>query len=251
MTGATSGLGLQFCRKLAAQNVNLVLVGRDSVKMQQALDQLLGVQVLPILQDLSDPEAAKKIYQQVQQKGIRIRLLVNNAAIGKWGTFLQGTCENDLEQLNTVYSWISLVRIFLPEMKNMNGASIVNVSSAAAYQPVPYMSVYAGVKSFVQSWSLALYEELRQDHIYVQTLVPGAMKTDFDSKSGAYPTEKTIDADTVQKVVERCFSGFSNLDPVVNIPSNTFFQKLFANFFPIRFVLRQVAQMFCPKKRST
>lgn len=248
ITGATSGLGFEYCQQLARRGVNLVMVGRDSQKMQKAISQISGVQILPVLQDLSQADAAAHIHRQVLQKGIQIRLLVNNAAIGKWGEFRDGNSENDQEQFNILLSWISLVRLFLPELQKLKGGSIIQVSSVAAYQPIPYMSIYAGLKAFVQSWSLALYEELRQDHVYVQTLVPGGMETSFDSKAGAYPTEKPIKKDSVETVVQRSIAAFEDLSPVVNIPSNTFFQKLFANFFPVRFVLRQVGQMFRPKK---
>lgn len=246
VTGANSGIGLEFCRQLAAQGMHLVLVGRRELELQRVADQFQNVRHLVIQADLSETASAATIKHTVAQHGIRIRLLVNNAASGHWGRFEQTPADVYEAELRTAGSWIRLCHEFLPELKAQAPAAIINVSSAAAYQPVPYMSVYAATKSLIQHFSLALYEELRGDGVHVQTLVPGPTATDFDRKAGAHATAINAKRDLASHVVQMSLQALGQDCPAVNVARNTFMQRFFAGLFPPRMVVRKVAEMFRP-----
>lgn len=246
VTGANSGIGLEFCRQLAAKGMNLVLVGRRQAALEQAVSQLPAVEHLLVQADLSETASAATIRQICNDKGIRIRLLVNNAASGHWGRFEQIPAADYEAELRVAGNWIRLCHEFLPDLKAQAPAAIINVSSAAAYQPVPYMSVYAATKSLIQHFSLALYEELRSSGVHVQTLVPGPTDTDFDRKAGAHATAVNAKRDPASHVVQLSLQALEQDRPVVNVARNTFMQRFFAGLFPPGMVVRKVAEMFRP-----
>ena len=248
VTGANSGIGLEFCRQLAAKGMNLVLVGRRKTELEKITSQLMGVQYLIVTADLSEAGSAVAIKKAVNQQGIRIRLLVNNAASGHWGHFEQIPGNAYEAELRVAGNWIRLCYEFLSDLRASAPATIINVSSAAAYQPVPFMGVYAATKALIHNFSLALYEELRVSGVHVQTLVPGATDTGFDRKAGAHSSVINAKRDPVGLVVQKSLQAIGRDQPVVNVARNTFMQRLFAGVFPPRIVVGKVADMFRPPK---
>jgi short-subunit dehydrogenase len=122
---------------------------------------------------------------------------------------------------------------------------VINVSSAAAYQPVPFMAVYAASKAFVQSFSQALHGEWKEHGILVQTLVPGPTATEFDAKAGAYESALT-ERDAPADVVRAALAGLERDVPVVNAAKGTYKQRVFAGLAPHAMVIREVGKMFRP-----
>lgn len=246
VTGASSGIGLEFCRQLAARGMNLVLVGRQQASLEQVAAQLPGIRHLVVQADLSETASAAAIRATVEQHGIHIRLLVNNAASGHWGRFEQTAPDVYEAELRVAGNWIRLCHEFLTDLRSQAPSAIVNVSSAAAYQPVPYMSVYAATKTLIQHFSLALYEELRSSGVHVQTLVPGPTDTEFDRKAGAHANAVNAKRDSTATVVQASLAALGQDLPVVNVARNTFMQRFFAGLFPPKMVVRKVAEMFRP-----
>ena len=190
VTGASSGIGREFARQLAAMGMNLILVARRKALLDQLgseISQLHGIQARPVPLDLSTAGAAQKLKSSLTAENIKVRLLINNAAFGRWGFFDSSPIEvyEKMIQLNAT-AVVSLCHIFLPDLKSFPSSLIVNVSSQAAYNAVPYMAVYAASKAFVSSFSQALYQECKDSGIIVHTLVPGPTATEFDTIAGAY-----------------------------------------------------------------
>ncbi|RSD28453.1 SDR family NAD(P)-dependent oxidoreductase [Mesobacillus subterraneus] len=183
ITGATSGLGYEFVNMFAQDGFDLVVVARNQAKLEDIRSQYPHLNVTVITKDLSKPNAAKEVYEEVKAAGITINTLVNNAGFGLMGNFddLDLHKQSEMIQLN-ITALTELTHYFLPDMKgNTTDSRILNVASTAAFQPGPMMAVYYATKAYVLSFSEALAEELAGTNVTVTTLCPGATKTNFAS----------------------------------------------------------------------
>ncbi|WP_254512908.1 SDR family NAD(P)-dependent oxidoreductase [Anatilimnocola floriformis] len=187
VTGASSGIGQAFARELARRGMSLILVARDEQALEQLATELRSqhstkVDVLPT--DLSQPAAAERLHQRLVEKQLTVDLLVNNAGFMAYGHFDQiAPTENRAEIMLNTAAVVDLCHALLPDMLARQQGGIINVASIVAFQPVPYMSVYAATKAFVLSFSLALAEELRGRGVQVVTLCPGPTATQFFVRS--------------------------------------------------------------------
>lgn len=183
ITGASSGIGAEFARQLAARKSNLVLVARSEDKLIQLANELgrthqITAQHVAI--DLTSPDAARRLFEETQQRGLEIDLLINNAGFGSMGEFLQFDAARDREMIElNINSLVELTHYFLPPMRERKHGAILNVASTAAFQPVPYMATYAATKAFVLSFSEALWAENREHGVTVTALCPGVTDTNF------------------------------------------------------------------------
>ena len=183
ITGASAGIGAAFAQELAARQTNLVLVARSEAKLQQLAQQLQDkykIQVDVVIQDLTEPAAAKAVFETVAQKGLTIDLLINNAGFGEYGDFakLDGEQQVKMIQLN-ILTLVALTHQFLPGMRQRHSGGIINMSSVAAFQPMPYFSVYAASKAFILSFSEALWAENESFGVRVLAVCPGPTDTNF------------------------------------------------------------------------
>jgi short-subunit dehydrogenase len=183
VTGASSGIGAAIARQLAADGVHLVLVARSQDKLQALAAQLStqhGVRASVLAADLGPRGCGALLQGQVQAQGLAIDILVNNAGFGSYGAF-EGI-DPDLEQGEiavNVAALVDLTHAFVPGMLVRGQGIILNVASTAAFQPGPYMAVYAATKAFVLSFSEALWAEYRARGIHVAALCPGPVDTAF------------------------------------------------------------------------
>lgn len=187
VTGATSGIGYELATLFAKDGYNLILVARNKERLQEVTDKLkqqYSVEITPLQKDLFNPYAAEEIYDSVQEMGITLDALVNDAGQGEWGPFAETDIERDLEivQLN-ISSLISLTKYFLRDMLPRNEGKILMLGSEAGTTPTPLLAVYAATKAFVVSFSVALSNELKDTGINVTVLLPGATDTDFFHKA--------------------------------------------------------------------
>ncbi len=183
ITGASSGIGEAFARELAARNTNLILVARSEDKLNQLAQELqeqCNIQAEIIVQDLSELDAAPTLFNQVEQLGLNIDLLINNAGFGDYGAFGDRPLDKQIEmiQLN-ITTLVGLTGLCLPMMKQRGSGNIINVSSIAGFQPLPYMSVYAATKAFVLSFTEALWAENKNSGVRFLALCPGPTESQF------------------------------------------------------------------------
>ncbi|MCM2281478.1 MAG: SDR family NAD(P)-dependent oxidoreductase [Bdellovibrionaceae bacterium] len=251
ITGASSGLGLAFAEALAAQGVHVVLVARGAELLEQMardLQSRFGVQAIPLAVDLTSTEAALSIRKELASRQIQIRILINNAGSAYWGAF-EKQPRADLDkmiQLN-VLAMTSLCHTFHDDLASHAPSAVINVCSLAALQPVPYMMAYSATKAFIQNFSLALHWEWRERGIYVQTLMPSAIRTSLNDKIG-FPTERIRYINSVEEVVRASIIGLGEKRITVTVSKNAWIQKLFAALFPMDMVLREVAKLFQPPR---
>jgi short-subunit dehydrogenase len=253
VTGASSGIGREFCLSLAAAGVNLVLVARRGELLDHLARDLAaryGIQTLALVEDLTLPFAPTRIRQQTDNAGVRIKLLINNAGTGLWGPVEANEPQvyARMIQLNAV-ALTEMCLEFLPQLSSYPHSAIINVSSQAALQPVPYMAVYAATKAYVHSFSLALYEEWRSRGVHVQTLIPGPSATEFDAKAGAYEST-LLERRPPKETVDAALAHLSKSRPVVTSAKGVWKQRLFAGLFPSKMVVREVAKMFKPPQEK-
>ena len=183
ITGASGGIGAAFAAELAKRQHNLILVARSEDKLQQLAAQLqqeFNILVEIIVQDLTAPGATTAVFDAVVKKGWTVDLLVNNAGFGDYGVFADRPLGKQLTmvQLNIV-ALVELSHLFLQGMRQRKSGSIINVASLAAFQPMPYLSMYAATKAFVLSFSEALWAENKDLGIGVLCLCPGPTESDF------------------------------------------------------------------------
>ncbi len=183
ITGASSGIGQVFAQELAQSKTNLVLVARREDKLKEIAKNLaekFKIQVDIFVQDLTDTNAAQNVFNFVNNKGIKIDLLINNAGFGDYGAFVERERERQLQmiQLN-VLALVDLTYQFLPGMRERKSGEIINLASIAAFQPLPYLAVYAATKSFVLSFSEALWAENNIYGVKILAVCPGPTETEF------------------------------------------------------------------------
>lgn len=181
VTGASSGIGAAFARALRARGERLVLVARRRERLEALVRELGGEgQALAVPVDLAAAGAAARLKDTLDSRGLAVDLLVNNAGLGHTARFEEQRPEVIRSMLDVnVKAVVELTHAFLPGMRARGRGRIVNVASNAAFQPVPFLTVYAATKAFVLSFSEGLYEELRGSGVRVQALCPGITATEF------------------------------------------------------------------------
>ena len=210
ITGASSGIGAAFARKLAARGRNVLLVARSEDKLItlcNELGRLSGIRAHYYTLDLLKPGAAAELMEETRRRELVIDMLVNNAGFGSMGDFTGQDLARELEMIDlNIKSLVDLTYRFLRPMRERGQGTIINVASTAGFQPVPYMATYAGTKAFVLSFSEALWEENRKFGVHVMALCPGVTDTNFFAASQmGRPPLRTIE--TAEDVVETALRG--------------------------------------------
>lgn len=191
VTGASSGIGTAFAAALAARGSDLVLVARSGDTLRGIADDLTvrhGVRVDVIAQDLTEPGAAEAVRAGTDRLGRRVGILVNNAGFGSGGRFDRIPAERSHREVALdVSAVVDLTSAYLPAMTAAGAGAVLNVASTAAFQPAPGMAVYAASKSFVLSFSEALWAEQRRHGVRVLAVCAGPVRTGFAEAMGVPP----------------------------------------------------------------
>lgn len=254
ITGASSGIGACFARALAARGRNLALVARSKDKLEALKAELAAkhsLRIEVIEQDLSVPGASERLATILQERGIAVDLLVNNAGFGAHGEFWKLPLDRQTEMLRlNIIALTELTYLLLPRMVEQRRGGIINVSSTAGFQPVPYTSVYAATKAYVTSFSMGLAEEANRYGVRVLALCPGGTATNFFDSSQFGTRDFLGGLQSPEEVVEE---GLGALDRGRSLVVARFVNRLMVfaqRVAPRRFVARQAAAMFRPKNLS-
>ena len=180
ITGASSGIGLEFANQLNKFGAKLIITARNKDKLNELAENYQGATVIP--GDLSDKTFPFQLYNEIQSKGLDVDILINNAGFGSIGKLLKSELETyeSMVQVN-ITALTQLSHLFITDMAAKGKGGIINVASVAAFQPVPYMNVYSATKAYVKSFSLALHEEYKDKGIVVTAVCPGYTKTNFQN----------------------------------------------------------------------
>jgi len=218
ITGASSGIGEAFARKLAKRGRNVLLVARSEDKLIalcNELGRLSGIRAQYIVMDLTESDAAVRLIEETNKRDLQIEMLVNNAGFGSMGDFAKLDLATELEIIDlNVKSLVELTHRFLAPMRERRQGTIINVASTAAFQGVPFMATYAATKAFVLSFSEAIGEENRPHGIRVLALCPGVTDTNFFAASKIdRPPMRTVQ--TPEEVVSAALRGLARGKNVV------------------------------------
>jgi short-subunit dehydrogenase len=184
VTGASAGIGSEIAKVLAQRGHTLVLVARRKDRLTALAGELSeqhGVRVETIAADLGKPTSRSKIPGRIEELGLQVEILVNNAGFATGGEpFHAADPERELEQVRVdVEAVVALTSAFLPAMVARGRGAILNVASTAGMQPMPYSAGYAAAKAYVLSFSEAIHQEVRGHGVTVTALAPGPVETDF------------------------------------------------------------------------
>lgn len=201
ITGASTGIGYEFAKVFAKNRISLVIVARNLEKLNSLANELeekYNIKVHAIDLDLSEVENVYILYEKINELGIDIKYLINNAGFGLNGEFLDLNLSKQQEMINlNITSLTTLTWLFGKKMKknasksnnnnignNEKNGYILNVASVAGFFPGPYMNVYYATKAFVVSFSVGLAEELSKYNIVVNALCPGPTASNFADNAG-------------------------------------------------------------------
>lgn len=213
ITGASSGIGEVFARKLAARGRNVLLVARSEDKLITLCNELgrsNSIRAQYVALDLSQPESPAHLFEEAEKRGMTVDMLINNAGFGSMGDFAGLDLDRELNMIDlNIKSLLELTYRFLAPMRERRQGAIINVASTAGFQAVPFMATYAATKAFVLSFSEALWEENRPHGIRVMALCPGVTDTNFfEAARGHKPPARV--SQTPEDVVETALRGIAH-----------------------------------------
>lgn len=182
VTGASSGIGVEFAKKLSSMGYNLILIARREDRLKK-ISSKLPTKTKIITADLSDREECIRVYKELEPENIDI--FINNAGFGDCGPFISTNLDKDLNMIDVNITAVHIFsKLMLNKMKKQNSGYILNVASCAGIMPAgPYMATYYATKSYVVSLTRAIAEELRENNIniYFGCLCPGPVNTEFNN----------------------------------------------------------------------
>jgi len=219
ITGASAGIGAALARVFADHGHDVVVVARRQERLQELATELEteGVTATPIVMDLDDAAAAQDLHETVTGRGLDIDILVNNVGVGTYGPFADSDIDAERTQLRlNVVLPVELTRLFLDEFED--GGKILNLGSMAGMAPGPGLSGYYASKAYVNSFTEAIAEELR-DSVDVTLVCPGPVDTEFTERAGMSDSAVgSVASNTPEAVAGAAYAGLMAGETVV-IPS--------------------------------
>jgi short-subunit dehydrogenase len=194
VTGASSGIGTAYARALAERGHGVALVARREDRLEALAEELAarhGVAAHAIGCDLADASARDAMVERISELGLTVEILVNNAGFGVYGAFADSERERELSQVRLdVEAVVDLTKHYFPAMCGAGRGAVINMSSTAGLQPLPFNSTYAASKAFVLLFSEALWSEGKDHGVTVTAVCPGPVKTEFQEANDARFADK-------------------------------------------------------------
>lgn len=253
ITGASGGIGEAFARRLAEDGHNLVLVARSEQRLLDLCDELMlkhQITAHYVALDLTEHEADKKLFEETEKHNFEVDWLVNNAGFGSMGDFAELDLERELEMISlNIMALVAVTHRYLEKMRARKSGTIINVSSTASFQAIPYMATYAATKAFVTSFSEAIAEENRPFNISVTALCPGPTDTNFFAEANAIPFSAK-GMQTPQEVVEKGLKAARAGKPLVVSGIANYIGSVLGTIAPDALVTRLIGNTLRPKLKE-
>ena len=252
ITGATSGIGYELAKIFAQHKYNLIIVARTETDLQRTAAELstqYDVNVISIAKDLFNREAPFELYDTLREKGIWVDVLVNDAAQGLYGKFVETDLQRELDMLQlNIGAYLILTKLYLRDMLTRGDGKILNVASIAGKVPGPYQSVYHGTKAFIHSFTEAVRAELGDCGVTVTSLLPGPTDTDFFHKAHMEDS-KILDHDLADpaKVAQDGFDALMNGEDMVISGLKNKAQIVASNITPDSLVAKTMLKQQAPR----
>ena len=226
VTGASSGIGKEIAKYLATLGYDLIVVARNTDKLNKLKAEIKEVDVRVITLDLSREQDSLDLYEHLKDE--QIDFLVNNAGFGAYGKFTEVPLEKELDLIHTNVSAVHiLTKLFLQDMVKRNSGYILNVGSVAGFLAGPTFSSYYASKNYVVRLTQAIHEELRRDKINVgvSVLCPGPVKTNFNDVANVKFCIRGLTPEYVAKyAVDKTFKGKMIITPGFEMKATKFLQ---------------------------
>lgn len=249
ITGASSGIGMEFARYHASKGGDVILTARR----KDALDALASevqtahnVTAHVFALDLGAEGGAQALYDQVKAAGLSIDILINNAGFGGQGRFLDRDLARDIAMIDlNVKALVTLTHLFANDMVANGGGKILNVASTAGFMPGPLQATYFATKAFVKSFSQAIDQENRKRGLTCTALCPGYVKTEFADVSDLNGTDLVNNGGATPDTVARHgYDAMMRGDLVtVNDAKLSFAVNWIIPLLPRRMVLKAIQRM--------
>lgn len=243
ITGGSSGIGEEFAYQLAKRDVNLIIVGRNSERLNKVYENLENINnkisVETIKFDLSN-DIGQFIYKV---KNFKIDHLINNAGFGWYGEFIEGDIDVYKEMISVnIEALTELSYYFSKRFIEKNKGGIINVASVAGFFPIPHFTVYGSTKAYVYNFSMALWAELKKFNVHVMCLAPGKTQTRFFERANMNKNKKLM---SVTDVVFGAIKAYEKNKPLY-IPgiSNKLSYHLIRRLFNDKFVTKMIEKYF-------
>lgn len=250
ITGASSGIGETFARRLAAEGENVLLVARSEERLATICNELgreHGVNAQYVAMDLTEDEAGARLVVEAERRGLEVETLINNAGFGSMGDFAKLDLDSELRMIDlNIKSLVDLTYRFLGPMRERRRGAIINVASTAGFQPVPFMTTYAATKAFVLSFSIGLWEENRPFNVKVMALCPGATDTNF-FEAGHIDKPPMRVSQTPEQVVETAMRGLKRGKSHIVSGWSNYIMTESERLIPRSFVARAVGAVLRPR----
>jgi len=187
VTGASGGFGVEFVKRFAADGFDVVLVARSGAAMEELaaeMEERHGIMTVVLPKDLSEPHAAADVAANLEERGVRVDALVNNAGFSTYGPFAETDLDTTMEMLRVnMLTLTELTQRCLPGMIDRGWGRVLNLGSIGSFTPAPMTAAYAATKAYVLSLSLALRDELKGTGVTVTALCPGPTETGFQARA--------------------------------------------------------------------
>ena len=254
VTGASSGIGAEFARVLAARGMHLILTARRENLLKglaEELDTRHGTRTEIFVGDLSDPDEPKRLFDEIASRGIQVELLINNAGFGFVGT-IDETDADRMQQLIrlNMAALTALTYLYLPGMAERGHGGIINVASVAAFQPVAYMPVYSAGKAYVLHFSEALWAEARDKGVTIMALCPGTTSTEFFDVAGVSNWLKKQRSHSTEYVVRKSLKALEKKRQYVIPGLANYLLSLGVRLAPRKMVVKETMKYFRPRKNK-
>jgi short-subunit dehydrogenase len=187
VTGASSGIGEQYARQLSERGHRVALVARREDRLTALAEELGGPErAVPVAADLAVPEDRDRLAARLEELGARVEILVNNAGVGIYRSFVASGREQELHQLRLlIEAPVDLMARYLPGMVERGRGAVINMSSSAGLQPLPYNAGYSAAKGYLLMLSEAVHAEVQEQGVTVTAVCPGPVPSGFQDASDA------------------------------------------------------------------
>lgn len=222
VTGASSGIGAAFCKKLATLGFTVIAVARRGERLEQLRLEIEGSgkgAIVPVVLDLQERGAVDTLFTTVTEQGLQVDLLINNAGFGALGSFDTSSREKALGMIDlNCRAVVDLTWKFLPGMRERRRGGVIIISSIAGTIPTPWFAVYSATKAFDLYFGEALYAECQGSGVDVLTVLPGLTSTEFQDCSGM--RDYHLPYRSAEQVVESAMAAIGKKAIVVDGPLN-------------------------------
>lgn len=236
ITGASSGIGRDMARYLAAKGWDLILVARRENRLDELKSELDSVNVRTIVTDVGNADCCRELYEQTRDDGVD--MLINNAGFGLAGEFSQTDLDVELNMIDVnIRAMHILSKLFLRDFIARDSGIILNVASSAGFMPGPLLSTYYASKNYVLRLTEAIYEELRRkgSHVTVSALCPGPVNTEFNDVARVRFAVKGISSeDCAQIAIDKALKGKLIIVPSTLIRVGLFFKHFISEKFLLK-----------------